>query len=81
MTQAKNPEQLRAAWEIYLVSERRLAARTLAIYTAALDDLLTFLPEHLGGGLSLEDLGTLRITDFRSYLAHLRRTRGLRRNC
>ncbi len=69
--------QLRAAWEIYLVSERRVAARTLAIYTAALDDLLGFLPEHLGGGLSLEDLGALKITDFRAYLAHLRRTRSL----
>ncbi len=76
-SKTKNPGELRAAWEIYLVSERRVAARTLAIYTAALDDLLAFLPEHLGGGLSLEDLGTLRITDFRSYLAHLRRTRGL----
>lgn len=76
-SQAKTPEQQRAAWGIYLASERRLAVRTLAIYTAALDDFLNFLPEHLGGALSLDDLGTLRITDFRAWLAHLRRTREL----
>lgn len=75
--ETKNPEQLRTDWKTYLVSERRLAARTLAIYSAALDDLFSFLPEHLGGALSLDGLGALTITDFRSYLAHLRRTRRL----
>lgn len=77
MSEPKTLEQLRADWETYLVSERRLAARTLQIYTAALDDLLSFLPEHLGGALTLEGLAALSITDFRSYLAHLRRTRTL----
>lgn len=77
MSKARDLEQLRAEWETYLVSERRLAARTLAIYTAALDDLLAFLPEHLGDALTLEGIDTLAITDFRSYLAHLRRTRRL----
>lgn len=77
MLHSNNTKQLRAEWEVYLVSERRLAARTLSIYTAALDDLLDFLPEHLGGALSLDNLGALRITDFRSWLAHLRRTREL----
>lgn len=77
MSQAHDLEQLRVSWETYLVSERRLAARTLAIYTAALDDLMVFLPAHLGRALNLEQIDALRITDFRAWLAHLRRTRTL----
>jgi integrase/recombinase XerC len=77
MSHEHDLEHLRASWETYLVSERRLAARTLAIYTAALDDLLVFLPAHLGGALTLEQIDALRITDFRAWLAHLRRTRRL----
>lgn len=77
MSEPKTLERLRADWETYLVSERRLAARTLQIYTVALDDLLAFLPEHLGESVSLSHVDALTLTDFRSYLAHLRRTRTL----
>lgn len=59
------------------MSERRLAPRTLQIYTVALDDLLDFLPGHLGEAINLTHIDALSITDFRSYLAHLRRTRTL----
>lgn len=77
MSKRMKLEDLREDWERYLVSERRLAARTLQIYTVALDDLLAFLPEHLGKSVNLTHIDALTITDFRSYLAHLRRTRTL----
>jgi integrase/recombinase XerC len=64
-------------WETYLTSERRLAARTLEIYTTALNDFIAFLPEHLGQAPTLFVVNTLAITDFRAWLAHLRRTRDL----
>lgn len=65
------------AWETYLVSERRLSARTVAIYTAALDDLMAFLPEHLGRTLDVRAMNDLALSDFRAWLAHLRRERDL----
>lgn len=77
MSKPMKLEELRENWEKYLVSERRLAARTLQIYTVALEDLLAFLPEHLGESVSLSHIDALSITDFRSYLAYLRRTRTL----
>lgn len=77
MSESKNLEQHQIDWETYLTSERRLAARTLQIYAVALDDLLAFLPGHLGESITLTHIDALTITDFRSYLAHLRRTRTL----
>lgn len=64
-------------WETYLASERRLSARTQEIYEAALEDLMSFLPEHLGETPDLGRIGGLRITDFRAWLAHMRRERQL----
>ncbi len=58
-------------------AERRLAARTCVIYQTALDDFLSFLTDHLGGSVSLEDLRDLQTRDFRAFLSALRRQRTL----
>lgn len=64
-------------WERYLVSERRVSARTHEAYTRAVADFFRFLPVHLGGRVSAGDLSLLRTADFRAWLGELRRTRKL----
>lgn len=59
-----------------LASERQYATNTVAAYERDLSAFVAFLQTHLGHAVSLEDLGALRVTDFRSFLAQ-RRNEGL----
>ncbi len=63
-------------WSIWLASERRASANTLAAYQRDLAAFFTFLSGHLGSPATLANLGQLRTADIRAYLAH-RRSEGL----
>ncbi len=65
-------------WQSWLASERRASAHTLDAYCRDLAAFLAFLRDHLGYMPGLADLGTLRVADFRSYLAR-RNAEGLAR--
>lgn len=56
-------------WQQWLIHERRISKHTLNAYTHDLWNFLQFLSEHLGFSLGLDDLGSLKNQDFRSYLA------------
>lgn len=56
-------------WRQWLAHERRTSSHTLDAYTRDLSKFLQFLPEHLGFIPGLDDLGALKMNDFRSYLA------------
>lgn len=65
-------EDLQAAiglWLAWLSGERRASAHTVAAYARDLAFFLGFLAEHLGELPSLSTIGTLRVADFRAYLA------------
>ncbi|HEX9810038.1 MAG TPA: tyrosine recombinase XerC [Alphaproteobacteria bacterium] len=73
---------LRAAiddWAAWLAHERRASPHTLAAYGRDLADFLEFMTMHAGGPLGLATLATLRLADFRSWLA-ARANRGLARS-
>ncbi len=59
-----------ADWCTWLSAERRLSAHTFDAYARDLAAFLLFLTDHLGTQPDLNDLGTLKPADFRSYLAH-----------
>ncbi len=65
------PAVLRAVenWQQWLIHERRISIHTLNAYNHDLSIFLQFLSEHLGFSLGLDDLGSLKNQDFRSYLA------------
>jgi integrase/recombinase XerC len=56
----------------HLANERRASPRTVESYRAAGLSYLGFLERHLGGALTLADLGALSAGDVRAYLAHRR---------
>ena len=56
-------------WRQWLVHERRISVHTLNAYTHDLRKFLQFLPDHLGFSPGIDDLGSLKMQDFRSYLA------------
>jgi integrase/recombinase XerC len=73
---------LRAAteeWAAWLRNEKRAAPNTLAAYGRDLTEFLDFLAQHVGGPLTLDKLGALRVGDFRAWLA-ARANRGLARS-
>ena len=61
-----------AEWLGHLRDERRASPRTLTAYEAAVGGYLAFLAGHLGGQVSLGDLGRLAAADLRAYLASRR---------
>jgi integrase/recombinase XerC len=63
-------------WAMWLGSERRAAANTLAAYQRDLAAFFAFLTAHIGQPPSLTDLGGLRAADLRAYMAH-QRSQGL----
>lgn len=65
-----------AAWRVWLSTEKRCAAHTLAAYTRDLTGFFAFLGNHLGAPAALADLEALRPADFRAWLA-ARRAEGL----
>ena len=58
-----------ARWRTWLQSERRYSAHTLTGYERDLNGFLEFIARHLGQAPDLDDLGALKTTDFRAYLA------------
>ncbi|NNC37376.1 MAG: tyrosine recombinase XerC [Acidimicrobiales bacterium] len=56
----------------HLQGERRLSAKTVEAYQRDISGFLGFMTSHLGKTIQLEDLHTLKTTDFRSYLANKR---------
>jgi integrase/recombinase XerC len=66
-------------WDSWLRHERRASAHTVSAYRRDLAEFLNFLSEHLGGLPTLNDLGALRTSDFRAWLA-ARAGRGLARS-
>ncbi|NNE22242.1 MAG: tyrosine recombinase XerC [Rhizobiales bacterium] len=57
------------AWLDYLVSERRVAGKTVEAYTRDITQFCRFLTGHLGEPAGLEHLEALRTADFRSFMA------------
>jgi integrase/recombinase XerC len=66
------PREALAAFLEHLAQERRASPRTVEAYQAAALAYLAFLEPHLGGSLTLTDLGALTPGDIRAYLAHRR---------
>jgi integrase/recombinase XerC len=66
------PREALAAFLEHLANERRASPRTVEAYQAAGLSYLGFLERHLGGALTLADLGTLSAGDIRAFLAHRR---------
>jgi integrase/recombinase XerC len=62
-------EAARVEFLDWLAGERRAAALTVEAYGADLAGFLGFLTMHLGGEPDLAALGTLRLADFRAWLA------------
>lgn len=59
-----------ADWLRWLAHERRASPHTVDAYRRDLFAFFSFLAGHLGEVPGAEELGALRATDFRSYLAH-----------
>jgi integrase/recombinase XerC len=57
-------------WQRWIGDERQSSAHTLDAYSRDLAAFLFFLTDHLGSTPTLDDLNNLRVTDFRSFLAH-----------
>lgn len=55
-------------WRAWLVGERRASPHTLDAYGRDMAAFLSFMAEHLGFPPGLNDLGALRVADFRSWL-------------
>lgn len=57
----------------HLSGERRLSEKTVESYQRDLNAFTGFLTRHLDKSVSLNDLGTLALRDFRAYLAYRQR--------
>lgn len=57
----------------HLAGERRLADKTVESYQRDLSAFLGFLSRHLDSSITLADLGSLALRDFRAYLAFRQR--------
>ncbi|HEX3916469.1 MAG TPA: tyrosine recombinase XerC [Caulobacteraceae bacterium] len=66
------PREALAAFLEHLANERRASPRTVEAYQAAGLQYLGFLERHLGGDVSLADLGALSAGDIRAFLAFRR---------
>jgi len=72
MASALTPFEALSAFLEHMAHERRASPRTIEAYAAAGRNYLGFLETHLGGSLSLGDLGGLSAGDIRAFLAHRR---------
>ena len=66
------PREALAAFLEHLAHERRASPRTVDAYRAIGLSYLGFLEQHLGGELSLADMGALSAGDIRAFLAFRR---------
>ncbi len=62
-------QQAMAGWEEWLTHVRRASAHTITAYTIDLAHFCRFLSLHLGGPVSLKNLGRLEPKDIRAWLA------------
>jgi integrase/recombinase XerC len=62
----------RQDWQAWLSLEKRFAANTVLAYGRDVDAFLGFLSGHNGAPLDLSDLGDLKASDIRAYLAKRR---------
>jgi integrase/recombinase XerC len=67
-----SPREALAAFLEHLAHERRASPRTVEAYRAAGNAYLSFLERHLGGSLSLAEMGRLSAGDIRAFLAFRR---------
>ncbi|NKN36994.1 tyrosine recombinase XerC [Agrobacterium sp. a22-2] len=63
----------RLKWLETLSAERRLSGNTVEAYERDTRQFLAFITGHLGGPAKVKDIGTLRPTDLRAFLAARRR--------
>ena len=56
-------------WRRHLVSERRLADKTVEAYSRDVDQFLRFLTGHLGNAPTLADMGALATSDILAFMA------------
>lgn len=63
-------------WRRWLAAERRASDHTVAAYERDLGDFLLFVSGHMGDRLGFDELGGLKTSDFRAWLA-ARAGRGL----
>lgn len=61
-----------AAWVAWLRYEKRMSVKTLEAYVRDFTQFTAFLAAHLGAAAGREDLRTLALSDFRSFLARRR---------
>ena len=57
-------------WQHWLAVERRASQHTLDAYSRDLAAFLKFITGHLGGEPGLDELASLRVADFRAWLAY-----------
>jgi integrase/recombinase XerC len=67
-----SPREALAAFLEHMAHERRASPRTVDAYRAAGSTYIFFLEQHLGGALTLANLGALSAGDIRAFLAHRR---------
>lgn len=60
-------------WHRYLATEKRLADKTVLHYGRDLGSFIAFMSSYKGGVLTPKSLTTMRIQDFRAWLADMRR--------
>ena len=59
-------------WIENLQKVRNLSDNTLISYKNDIEKFLIFSKDHFGGSLSMSDLDSMQISDFRSFLSFLR---------
>jgi integrase/recombinase XerC len=68
----RSANQALTDWLAYLAQERRSSPRTVRAYGDCVGAYLSFLKQHRGGALSLEDMGGVEPSELRAYLAFRR---------
>ncbi|MEM8687294.1 MAG: tyrosine recombinase XerC [Pseudomonadota bacterium] len=61
------------AWITHLETERRMAAKTVEAYVRDCGQFFDFLQQHFGALVSISMLASLKVSDFRAFLANRRR--------
>lgn len=73
MSHTPKVAKLVSGFHTFLISERRYAKNTVTAYERDLGDFLLFLMDYLGNAPTVTDLASLKVRDFRAFLAARRR--------